>query len=98
MTQIATRDTVDVDEAIETLYDKPRKKAVRVGTGDDGVAYIRHDKAKNHDTRFEVNVYVPVVEARVNVTTHNEASIRDAIFGAESAQLIDLQDEHFAED
>lgn len=90
MTQVETRDTVDVGEALDRIRDAPF--CVRLGTSA-GVAFIRDDPQNDSDEGdYLVNVYVPVVEERRTLDAVDGGTVTEAIKGAETAKILRVED------
>lgn len=89
MTQVETRDTVDVGEALDKIRDDPL--CVRI-SGPYGVAFIRDDPDNDSDEGdYLVNVYVPVVEERRTVEAVGGGAVSEAIKGAETAKILRVE-------
>lgn len=87
MTQVATTDTVEVEEALDTITGEP--KAIRI-SNDDEITFIRVAPEEDHRDEFLVNVHISVIGDRRTVQVEDEKVVQSAIRNADTAQIVQV--------
>lgn len=88
MTQVETRDTVDVGEALDRIRNSPH--AIRIGTPN-GVGFIRDDPENDSEAGdYKVNLPLPYIGVRTVVEVDGGA-VTEAIKDAETAQIVPME-------
>lgn len=99
MTQIETRDTIPINEAFDRLENK--RNAIRLGT-DWGAVFVWQDPSTSYDdvggAEYHVNVHVPVVEDRITIEDVDGGTISEAIEGAGTARIVDIDETPWGDD
>lgn len=88
MTQVATRDTVDRDEALDAIAREP--KVIQLSTHE-SVAYIAYDHPATHEhgeDRYLVDAFVSVIGERRELSVGRDEAA-EAIANADTARLRD---------
>lgn len=88
MTQVETRDTVDVGEALDKIRNAPL--CVRIGTPN-GVGFIRDHPEKDSDEGdYMVNLPLPYIGVRTVVEVDG-GTVSEAIKDSETAKIIPVE-------
>lgn len=94
MTQVETRDTVDVDTALSDIEDRPTK-AIAFNDGD-AAAYVRMPSEDDVRTGWLVDAFVDAIGKRRTFDGVEHETVREAVFNANQARIVPVNDTPFS--
>lgn len=95
MTQVETRDTVDVGEALDRIGDST-SHAIKIVTPN-GTGYIRSTPEDSvHDGPYQVNLPIPYIRIRTTLQDVEGGTVTEAIKDSDAARIVSINDTPFS--